>query len=498
MTPTPRASTAWSEPTQVPGLAALALAMLAGCASVAPPPVVPPLPVPAAYPEAAPAAAGAADAAGLAWRQAFGDAQLQRLVVLALANNRDLRRAVLRVQEARTAYGLQRADALPALAVSAEASRARLPGDLNASGRPVTAGEYRAGLGLAAWELDFWGRVRSLQAAALERYLASDAARRALTMVLVTQVAQGYLVLRELDERVALAGQTVRSRDESLRIFRRRFEVGAVSRLELAQVQTLATQARALAAQLAQARAAQAHALALLVGAPIELPADGSRLDDASTVPPLRAGLPSDLLQDRPDIVAAEHRLRAAQADIGAARAAFFPRITLTGSVGTASAALDGLFASGSRAWAFAPSVLLPVFDGGRRQAGLDLAALRRDLAVADYETAVQTAFREVADALSAQRWLGEQLLAEREALASQAERARLAQLRYDAGSATFLEVLDAQRDLLAAGQQLVQTQRALLSARVALYAALGGGSREVAATDPPPGPPAASAHAPP
>jgi len=459
-----------------------AAALLAGCSSLAPSYEAPALPVANQYPADAPVSETGAHAASLGWREQFSDPRLQQLIAQALENNRDLRTAVLRVQEAKAAYNIQRAERLPVVAVSAQDTRAHVPADLNILGVPVTSSQYQVGVGLATWELDFWGRVRSLQDAALENYLATDEARRAVHLSLVAQVADGYLSLRELDERVALARLTIASREDSLRIFTRRFEVGSTSRLDLTQVQTLLAQARSLGAQLEQARAAQAHALTRLVGAPVDLSPAQSRLDDAAVVQELRAGLPSDLLADRPDIVAAEHALRAAHANIGAARAAFFPRITLTGSFGTASASLDGLFESGSRAWSYAPSISLPIFDGGLRRSNLDLTEVRRNLAVANYEKTVQSAFREVSDALAARQWLAEQVRIQQMALAAQSERARLAKLRYDNGASAFFEVLDAQRDLLTAEQQLVQTRRALLSARVALYAALGGGTQELAA----------------
>ncbi|MEG1328412.1 MAG: efflux transporter outer membrane subunit, partial [Janthinobacterium sp.] len=322
--------------------------------------------------------------------------------------------------------------------------------------------------------------VRSLKDSALQTLLASDEARRAVGVALVAQVANGYLGLRELDERVELARATVDSRAESLRIFTRRFEVGSISKLDLTQVETLLSQALSLSAQLEQARAVQAHALAQLVGGPVDLaPVAGEvrRFDDASVLQPLHAGLPSALLTQRPDLVAAEHQLRAAQANIGAARAAFFPTISLTAAYGTASAELSGLFDSGSGAWNFAPRLVLPIFDAGRIRANMDLAEVRRDVAVANYEKSVQGAFREVADALSNRRWLALQVDIGKTTLAAQSERARLAKLRYDNGAAPYLEVLDAQRDLLTVEQQLVQTRRALLSSQVSLYAALGGGA---------------------
>ncbi|MGK5044030.1 efflux transporter outer membrane subunit [Janthinobacterium sp. GB1R12] len=456
---------------------------LAGCASMAPPYAPPPLPVAAQYPETDPAGAQATD---IAWQAYFADARLQALIAQALANNRDIRIAALRVEEARAAYGIQRAEQFPTIALGASGSRARVPGDLSVTGRPMTSAQYQAGLNVSAWELDFWGRVRSLKDSALQTLLASDEARRAVGVALVAQVANGYLGLRELDERVELARATVDSRAESLRIFTRRFEVGSISKLDLTQVETLLSQALSLSAQLEQARAVQAHALAQLVGGPVDLTPDTRRFDDASVLQPLHAGLPSALLTQRPDLIAAEHQLRAAQANIGAARAAFFPTISLTAAYGTASAELSGLFDSGSGAWNFAPRLVLPIFDAGRIRANMDLAEVRRDVAVANYEKSVQGAFREVADALSNRRWLALQVDIGKTTLAAQSERARLAKLRYDNGAAPYLEVLDAQRDLLTVEQQLVQTRRALLSSQVSLYAALGGGA---------PAPAAASTH---
>ncbi|PJC99476.1 RND transporter [Janthinobacterium sp. BJB1] len=451
--------------------------LLAGCASLAPPYAPPPLPVAAQYPENDAAGAHAPD---VAWQAYFADPRLQALIARALAGNRDIRIAALRVEEARAAYGIQRAEQFPTIALGASGSRARVPADLSVTGRPMTSAQYQAGLNVSAWELDFWGRVRSLNDSALQTLLASDEARRAVGVALVAQVANGYLGLRELDERVELARATVDSRAESLRIFTRRFEVGSISKLDLTQVETLLSQALSLSAQLEQARAVQAHALAQLVGGPVGLtPVAGEvrRFDDASVLQPLHAGLPSALLTQRPDLIAAEHQLRAAQANIGAARAAFFPTISLTAGYGTASAELSGLFDSGSGAWNFAPRLVLPIFDAGRLRANMELAEVRRDVAVANYEKSVQGAFREVADALSNRRWLALQVDIGKTTLAAQSERARLAKLRYDNGAAPYLEVLDAQRDLLTVEQQLVQTRRALLSSQVSLYAALGGGA---------------------
>jgi NodT family efflux transporter outer membrane factor (OMF) lipoprotein len=457
---------------------------LSGCMSLAPHYERPALPVPDSWPTDAPDARQT-PGVNMDWRDYFPDPQLQSLIAQALVHSRDLRIAVQRVEEARATYGVRRADQFPAVNAGASYVRFRAPGGLLGSG-PIIGGGYSVSLMESNWELDFWGRVRNLKDAALENFLASDASRRAATLSLITQVADSYLVLRESDERIAIARQTIASRSESLRIFRRRFEVGAISRLDLTQSEILLEQAQTLVAQLEQARAADAHALDVLVGAPARL-SPPSQLDDDSVRADLAAGLPSQLLENRPDIVAAEHQLRAANADIGAARAAFFPRITLTSSIGSSSTALHSLFAANTGSWIFLPSVSLPIFDAGRNRSNLQLEEAREKEALAQYEKSIQSAFRDVADALSAREWLADQVQSARATLDAQTERARLARLRYDNGATPFLEVLDAQRDLLNAQQQLVQTRRALLSSRVALYAALGGDvEHETAANDSP------------
>lgn len=453
--------------------------LLAGCTALSPRTELDSLPVARAWAEQ-PAGREGAKVADMHWRTYFDEPQLLQLIDTALANNRDLRAALLRVEEARALYGIQRAEQFPGVGVGGQMSRARLPAELNPAGRAAVGSEYRVTAGLSSWELDLWGRVRSLKDAALQQYLASEATQDAARVALIAEVASAYLSLRELDERLAVTQDVIASRETSLRIFSRRQEVGSASRLELAQVQTLLHQARSLGAELEQARAAQANALTLLVGTPTALPRrTHTALLGEETLPTLSPGLPSDLLTARADIRAAEQRLRAADANIGAARAAFFPRIALTGDFGTASGALDGLFDGGSRAWSFVPSISLPILDGGRRRAELTLAEVRRDLSVADYEKTIQIAFREVADALSAREWLTRQVAIERDALKAQTDRARLAQLRYDSGAAPYLEVLDAQRALLDAQQKLIQIRSRLLASQVALYAALGGGPLE-------------------
>lgn len=465
--------------------AALAVATLAGCANLAPAYQRPALPVPGHYAMAADAAAVAPPAD---WRAYFTDARLRALIEQALAHNGDLRIAVSRVAQARAAYGIEAAAQAPTVALQASAERGRVPADLNLTRHPLQTRQYQAGVALASWELDFWGRVRNLGDAALANYLATDAARQAAQLALIGQVALTYLDLCDSAERIALARRTLASRQQSYDMAARRTRVGSASPLQLTQVETLLIQARALLLQLQQEHAARQHALALLVGAPVDAAAttiaDTAEGGGAGTTTPLAVpapGLPSDLLARRPDIAAAEQRLLAAHANIGVARAAFFPRITLTGALGSASAQLDGLFDPGSRAWTFAPSIALPLFDAGRRRDQLALAEARRDEALASYDKTVQSAFRDVADALSAHHWLAAQLQVADDAVRVQRQRAHLSQLRFDSGASSYLDVLDAQRDLLSTEQQQVRARHAVQAARVSLYLALGGGAAAAA-----------------
>jgi multidrug efflux system outer membrane protein len=454
------------------------IAFLAGC-SLAPIYERPSLPTAAAYPGANAAKTQITqDAVQLGWREFFTDARLQELIARALENNRDLRIAVQRVEEVRGLYGIQRADLLPNISVGAAASRSRVPFDLSPTGSSITSDQYQVTLNLSLWELDFWGRVRNLTAAALETYLGTEEAQRAIIISLVAQVANTYLLERELDERIVIAQQTLATREDSYRIARRRYEVGYASKLDAVQAETLLNQARADLAALMRQWDQNLNALTLLVGTPI-IAFDTQPLSmiGPGYVQEISAGLPSDLLMNRPDILAAEHRLKAANVNIGAARAAFFPRIMLTGDLGTASIALGGLFGAGSGIWSFAPSITLPIFDGGRNRANLNVSEARRNLAIADYERAIQGAFREVADALAERRWLTLQVAAQQATLAAQTERTRLAGLRYQNGAAPYLEVLDAERDRFSAQQAWVQLRRALIASSVNLYAALGGGT---------------------
>lgn len=461
-------------------LGAGAALLLAGCVSMAPSHERPLVTLPEAYAHDNGGDPVSDPASALDWRSYFTDPALQKFVEQALRNNPDLRVAVLRVQEAQAAYGVQRSTRFPTVGVGVEGMRARTAADFSPGGNAMTGNQFQAGIGISSWEIDFWGRIASLNEAALQNFLATDAARRALHIALVAQVADAYLGLRESRERLRLAEASEASQRESLRIFTRRLEVGSASRLELTQVETLLTQAEALVVQLQQQIEAQKLALGILLG---DVSDDAVAMDeglplDAGMLAPVAPGLPSDLLISRPDIVAAEHLLRSANANVGAARAAFFPRISLTAFGGFASTDLDRLFDGANQSWSFAPSLSLPIFDGGRNRAGLDLAKVRKNIAVVQYEQTVQSAFRDVAVALSAQHWSLQQVDVQQRALTALRERARLSRLSYDHGASSFLEVLDAERNLISAEQQMVQTRRLLLSSRVALYVALGGGSR--------------------
>ncbi len=460
-----------------PRRAAIAVALgsalgLAGCMSLAPDHERPPAPVAAVFPDAPAAPADAARAADIPWQRFIEDARTARLVELALANNRDLRIATLNVERTRAQYRIQQADQWPTLGVNASATRQHM-------GAAPLASQYFVGLGVSAFELDLFGRVRSLSDAALAQYFATDEGRKAAQIALVGAVARAQLALQADDELIALTEQTLRTRNESQRLTQLRFDNGVVSELDLQQSLSLTSSARATLAALQRQRRLDENALVLLLGQP--LPSD---LPPAQPLSQLRfadlpAGLPSELLDRRPDIRQAEQQLRAANANIGAARAAFFPRITLTASVGSASSQLDGLFESGSGAWSFIPQLVLPIFDAGRNQANLEATKASREIAVAQYEKTIQGAFREVADALAGRATLDTQLRELRAQADAESGRLRLSDLRYQNGVASFLDLLDAQRALFAVQQQALQLQLAQLQNQVTLYQVLGGGWQE-------------------
>jgi len=457
------------------GGALLLSVCLAGCVSLTPPYTAPEVKLPEQY-RYQPAVQSNEATAQIAWQDYFVDPQLQALIEQALRDNHDIRMTALRIQQARAALRIERSARLPGIAVQAEGTRSRMPGGVSATGSTMTGNEFRAGVGLNTWELDFWGRIASLNEAALQEFLATRAAHQAMRVSLVAQVADAWLNLRELEQRLHLAQASEANRRESVRLVTRRVEVGTATRLELTQAQTLLHQAQSLALDLQQQREVQGNALNLLVGR-VEAPqTDTTMQPHQALIAPLAAGQPSELLMNRPDLIAAEHRLRTAHAQIGAARAAFFPRITLTVFGGAASSELNELFKGASRAWRFMPSVSLPIFDGGWNRAHLDLAQLRKEQAIVEYEHAIQSAFRDVADALAHQHWLQQQHAVQQQSVVVQDERRRLARLVHARGRTGFLDVLDAERDALDAQQQQVQVEYALLHSRVALYAALGGG----------------------
>jgi multidrug efflux system outer membrane protein len=462
-------------------VALLAAGVLTGC-SLAPKFVRPDAPVATTYPVSA-AEQATRNAADIGWREFFPDQRLQALIVTALDNNRDLRTAALRIEEARAQYNIQSADLLPNLNGAVSGSRARTPGNLSPTGVAIVSNSYQVGLSLASFELDFFGRVRSLNDAALAQYLATEQARQAVHISLVAEVAKAYLAERGFAEQQELAQKTLEGRQTAYGLAKQRFEVGASSALDLRLSETLVLSARVSLSTLARQRAQALNALTLLVGKPLTDLPPPQTLSSQNIVTDIPAGLPSDLLARRPDIRAAEQRLRASNANIGAARAAFFPRISLTAGVGTASNALSGLFDAGSHTWSFVPQLVLPIFDAGRNSANLTITEVRNNIVVADYEKTIQTAFREVSDALVARGALEEQVNDQRAVQDAQADRLRLADLRFQNGVASSIDVLDAQRELFTAQQSLVQTRLLRLTNAIDLYRALGGGLAEATTT---------------
>lgn len=455
--------------------ALLAAALLAGCSFI-PTYERPAAPVASVYPQADAAAApsDARAAADIDWKEYFTDPRLQRLIGMALGNNRDLRVAMLNVEQARAQFQIQRSNQFPT--VNAIAAGTRQPSADTGS----YANQFQVGLGISAWEIDFFGRVAALKEQALAQYLATDEARKSAQISLVAAVATGWLTLMADEELLDLSQRTLATREESVRLTRLRLDNGVSSELDHRQAESLAQAARATHAQQRRQRMLDENALVLLLGQP--LPEDiraslpSSRLDNAAPMQALPVGLPSDLLVRRPDVRAAEQQLIGANANIGAARAAFFPRISLTAQAGTVSDELSGLFKSGSWAFSLAPQLALPIFDAGRNQAGLDSARAGREIAVAQYEQSIQTAFREVSDALAGQATLQEQINAQRAQVVADAKRLELSDLRYRNGVASYLDLLDAQRSLFATEQSLVVTRLQQLQNQVTLYKVLGGG----------------------
>ncbi|HEY0944767.1 MAG TPA: efflux transporter outer membrane subunit [Opitutaceae bacterium] len=459
----------------------LPLALLAGC-SLAPNYERPAAPVANAYPLGGDAKAGVA-AADLAWRQFFGDARLQRLIELALENNRDLRVAALNVERVRALYRIQRTALIPSLNATGDGARQRTPGDLNSTGQPLTSSSYQVGVEMPSYEIDFFGRIASLRDQVLQQYLATDEARTSAQISLISAVARQYLAALAVEEQLALARQTFDLAQRSYDLNRQTFEAGVSSELDLRTSEAQREAYRASLAQLEQQRTLAENGLVLLIGAPLpaNLPVAGS-LATQALIADLPAGLPSDLLTRRPDVRAAEHTLKAANANIGVARAAFFPSVKLTAFGGTASSELSGLFEQGSGAWSFAPSITLPIFAAGRNKANLDVAWVEQRIEVANYEKAIQTAFREVADALAVRTTIDTQIGAQEARVAAARRRYELSNQRFEAGTDSFLTVLLAQQELFSAEQSLIDARLARLTNLTALYAALGGGWQDRAA----------------
>lgn len=469
--------------------AVLALTSALTACNLAPQYRQPIAPVSASYPETV---TGTRTAAEIGWREFFADEQLKAYIAAALANNRDLAQAVARVAQARAQYRIQDAQRLPPLDLSASASRTRIP--LNSLGfgnaipgagdaenpTSITYNQFALGARVSSFELDFWGRVRNLAEAQRRQYLATVEAERAFRLSLVGQVAATYLQIRAAEEQIALAERTVASRREGLGIAKRRMDAGVTSSVDYDQAAALLTQAETQLAELRRTVAQSQNLLTVLVGGPITTPLPaGRRLGDQDQFSAIEPGLPSALLVNRPDILQAEQQLRAANANIGAARAAFLPSISLTGLAGFISPALSSVIEGNSFQYQAQGAALLPIFDWGRRNAQLKLSRAQADELTAAYQRAVQGAFREVADALVGRRRYAEQIEAQTRAVEAQRRLARTARLRYNNGIAIYLEVLDAERNLFSAEQQLLTLRSAALQNDVSLYVALGGGLRE-------------------
>ncbi|HLS42452.1 MAG TPA: efflux transporter outer membrane subunit [Paenalcaligenes sp.] len=464
-------------------LSAVCTAVLLSACSLAPTYQQPAAPIPSSYPAySQEAQAEGAEQLGvdeLGWVDFFNDPRLQAIIALALENNRDIRIAVDRVQEAQAQYGIVRSDQFPSIGAGATGQIVRNPEELRMGGpnSPSVSRTYQAGIGLTSFEIDFFGRLRNLSAAALEQYLATEAAQRAVRINVVAQVAEAYFRLRAAQEMQTLMQRTEKSRGETLRLIQLMYDVGTASSLELDQA-TL--QLQTVRADLEQAKREEARALnALMLLTGTELPEDlpeGQPFGPDQLVAEIPVGLPSDLLQRRPDLIAAEHALRAANANIGAARAAFFPSISITGLLGFASGSLDNLFGSSHRFWQYSPQLTMPLFTGGGIRSGLDLAEARNNIAVSQYEQSIQNAFREVADALAGEATYDQQLAAIREMLRAADGSLRTANLRYETGVDSFLQVQTAEVNLYSAQQVGVRIGLEFLLNRIELYKALGGG----------------------
>lgn len=460
---------------------ALSVVLLTGCTMI-PKYTRPEAPVPVNWPSGPAyketlAAKEAPAAADLRWRQFFTDERLQKIIATALENNRDLRIAALNVERARALYRIQRAELLPTVDTGFTALKQRVRiSDGDRGDGLVTLEEYSVNLGVSSWEIDFFGRIRSLSKSALEEYFATEQARRSAQILLISEVANAYLTLAADRENLKLARSTLETQQAAYDLIRRRFEVGLAPELDLRQVQTRVDAARVDVARFTELAAQDENALDLLAGTPVPADLLPEELSVVQPLPDVSPGTSSEVLLSRPDILQAENLLRAANANIGAARAAFFPRIALTTAVGSASGDLSGLFASGTFVWNYAPRVVMPIFDA-RTWSALKASKVEREIALAQYERAIQVAFREVADALARRGTLGDQMEAQQSLLEATARAYQLSNARYEKGIDIYLNVLDAQRSLYAAQQGLIAIRLAKLANQVRLYAVLGGGA---------------------
>lgn len=414
-------------------------------------------------------------ASSLDWREFMPDEKLQKVIETALNNNRDLRVAVLNVERAKAYYGIQRAELLPSVNAVGSWAKQHVPADLSSTGSSMTTERYDVNLGVAAWEIDLFGRIRSLKDKALEEYLATDEARRSAKLALVSAVAQAYAALAADREALQVAASTLKTQEALYDLIKKRYDAGIASEIDLKRAQSQVDTARGDIARYTQVVAQDENALNLLAGSPLPAELLPQNLSGLAMPKDISAGLSSEILLQRPDVLAAEHQLKAAYANIGAARAAFFPRIALTTYAGTASAELSGLFKSGSGAWSFAPQIVMPIFDA-RTWSAYQVTKVEREIAVAQYEKAIQSAFREVADALAEKSMVGQRLAAQQSLVDALTETCRLAELRYTKGIDSYLSVLDAQRTLYGAQQGYILLRLARINNLVTLYKSLGGG----------------------
>jgi outer membrane protein, multidrug efflux system len=460
-------------------LLGIIVALLGGC-TLAPKYERPDAPVPAQWPTGAAyketkSAASAPAAAELPWREFIADKRLQTVIEITLNNNRDLRVAALNVERARALYGIQRAELLPSINAVGMISQQHIPADLSTSGKETTSRQYGVNLGITSWEIDFFGRIRSLKDKALEEYLATDQARRSAQIMLVSAVTQTYLALAADREAMQLVASTLKAQESSYNLIRKRYDVGVASEVDLRRAQSQVDIARGDVARYTQLVAQDENALNLLAASPMPQELLPSNLGSVTPPREISPGLSSELLLRRPDVLVQEHQLKAANANIGAARAAFFPRISLTTAIGTASADLSGLFKAGQGTWNFAPQIIMPIFDA-RTWSAYAVTKVDKEIAIAQYEKAIQTAFREVADVLAVRGTVNQQIEAQESLVNAFRITYRLSDARYAKGIDSYLAVLDAQRSLYGAEQGLIFLRLARVNNTIALYKALGGG----------------------